>query len=261
MKTLIRKVSILVIIGLALASQNSFASWNEPLNNFTAFDEVRGVHYAKNTIENPGTTHAIFSILDSPFMLTVAMPFYSTYDDWNINAASRSELDKNLPVIAVKLDQSEVDKLPDSLMTSLGVVDRANVDLFLNVQGLPGVHNDSSHNNTLLQPHMWAHTKVPPAGLISSTLVIYLFKKIGPLKFEMTYLDGSSSIITHDRRLSGNSRLVRELAHPLNRLLTDRIYINSKDDRHNSSSYNVNSFSAEISYSYYHSYAAVGWWI
>jgi len=211
--------------------------WSTTLNKYDTFDGGAGVHYAANTIQAPGTTNGLFLVGYSS--LVPAMPFLSTYDDWSLSLISLSNDNKNFPLIAVKFDGPEVNKLPDDLMMMLGIVDRADVDFFLNVQGLPNVTSDSRQQNVLFQPHTWGHSKVPLSGSVASASTIYLLKKNGLLRFDIISLSGSRDFISHDSRLSGLERIVDELTYRssaipnFDRTDTDHIYINSENSKHN----------------------------
>jgi hypothetical protein len=100
--------------------------WDHNLNRSEVFGCKVGVHHATGTIQSgPDVTDGIFNSVVTaggaadPMTLSPAMPFFSTYNDWSLNAAigpMPGELNKNFPVIAVKLTQAEINKLPVALL-------------------------------------------------------------------------------------------------------------------------------------------------
>jgi hypothetical protein len=106
-----------------------FAIWDQALNRSVVFGCNVGVHHATGTIQSgPDVTDGIFNSVRpkdtsaafaDPHIQSPAKPFFSTYDDWSLNAEigfTPDELNKNFPVIAVKLTQAEINKLPVALL-------------------------------------------------------------------------------------------------------------------------------------------------
>lgn len=227
---MLKKMKVSIFLLLCSYPFAGFSTiWDTDLNKYGD----TSLHYAANIIQGvPGDTQALYDLPRDYYpechegIKVTVMPFLSTYDNWNLSAT---------PLIAVKFDRSEVDKLPDALVNNLGVVgDRANVDFFLEVQGYPPLlgrelfEPPGNYAHVLLQPHMWGHAMLPSAGGLTSAADIRIFKQTEfaePFTFAMTTLAGDTSFVSHDKTLSGNTRFITELDHREGESPTTRTYI------------------------------------